>query len=235
MNEDRRIQLLSQWHHRLGHISGPKLRALAAHNVIPSILKDVELPLCKSCLLSTAHRKAWRHKGDNNHIAPKPCKQAGDVVSVDHLQSSTPGLVGQTSGRLTRARYMGATVFIDHHSSLSFVALMKELSTEATIEAKEKFEKFATSHGVRVLHYHGDNGRFADKLFVARVEADGQTISYCGVGAHHQNGHAEKRIRDLQDTARTAMVHRNSSRISVVLVELCVDFVFDVSKYSICI
>jgi len=207
MTEDRRTNLMSNWHCRLGHILGPKLQALATQNIIPAILKDTELPLCKSCLLSTAQRRAWRNKGGDAHIVPKPCSKAGDVVSMDHLQSSTPGLVGQSKGRLTRARIIGATVFVDHYSSLSFVVPMKELSTEATIEAKERFGRFATSHGVQILHYHGDNGRFADKLFVAQVEADGQTISYCGVGAHHQNGRAEKRIRDLQDVARTAMVH----------------------------
>jgi predicted NAD/FAD-dependent oxidoreductase len=32
---------------------------------------------------------------------------------------------------------------------------------------------------------------------------------YSGVGAHHQNGRAEKRIRDLQDMARTSLIHAN--------------------------
>jgi hypothetical protein len=35
----------------------------------------------------------------------------------------------------------------------------------------------------------------------------GQTLSYAGVGAHHQNGIAEKRIRDLQDLARSSLIH----------------------------
>jgi hypothetical protein len=39
------------------------------------------------------------------------------------------------------------------------------------------------------------------------VANDGQSISYCGVNAHHQNGRAEKKIRDLQELARTMMLH----------------------------
>jgi hypothetical protein len=35
----------------------------------------------------------------------------------------------------------------------------------------------------------------------------GQTVSFYGVGAHHQNGIVEKRIRDLQDLARASLIH----------------------------
>ena len=36
-----------------------------------------------------------------------------------------------------------------------------------------------------------------------------QALTFAGVGAHHQNGKAEKRIRDLQDMTRTILVHAN--------------------------
>jgi hypothetical protein len=39
------------------------------------------------------------------------------------------------------------------------------------------------------------------------IEDKGQTISFCGVGAHHQNGIAEKRIGDLQRRATTLLLH----------------------------
>jgi hypothetical protein len=34
-----------------------------------------------------------------------------------------------------------------------------------------------------------------------------QTMTLCGVNAHHQNGKVEKCIRDLQDLARSSMLH----------------------------
>jgi hypothetical protein len=34
-----------------------------------------------------------------------------------------------------------------------------------------------------------------------------QTIIFSGVGAHHQNGIAEKRIKDLQRRATTLVLH----------------------------
>jgi hypothetical protein len=39
------------------------------------------------------------------------------------------------------------------------------------------------------------------------IEDSGQTISFSGVGAHHQNGIAEKRIGDLQRRATTLLLH----------------------------
>jgi hypothetical protein len=39
------------------------------------------------------------------------------------------------------------------------------------------------------------------------IEEKGQAITFCGVGAHHQNGKAEKRIGDLQRRATTLLLH----------------------------
>jgi hypothetical protein len=52
------------------------------------------------------------------------------------------------------------------------------------------------------------------------VQQKGQTISFCGVGAHFQNGIAEKRIRDLQDSARTMLIHANRRWPSAITVNL---------------
>jgi hypothetical protein len=46
-----------------------------------------------------------------------------------------------------------------------------------------------------------------DNLFTKSIEDKGQTISFCGVGAHHQNGIAEKRIGDLQRRATALLLH----------------------------
>jgi hypothetical protein len=42
---------------------------------------------------------------------------------------------------------------------------------------------------------------------MAAVAAQGQTISFCWVNAHFQNGKAERRIRTLQDLGRTQLLH----------------------------
>ncbi len=75
------------------------------------------------------------------------------------------------------------------------------------MKAKLAFEAEAKRHGVTIKHYHADNGLFRSKNFRAALEKAGQTISYAGVGAHHQNGIAEKRIGDLQCRATTILLH----------------------------
>jgi hypothetical protein len=75
---------------------------------------------------------------------------------------------------------------------LSFVYFQKSLNIEETIEAKQTFERYTALHGVRVQHYHADNGIFENEAFSNEVMHSGQTISYAVVGAHHQNGKAEK-------------------------------------------
>jgi hypothetical protein len=64
--------------------------------------------------------------------------------------------------------------------------------------------------GVTIQHYHADNGRFADNGFMNAVKKQQQTISLCGVNSHFQNGVAEKIIRDLQEQARTSLLHARS-------------------------
>jgi hypothetical protein len=98
-------------------------------------------------------------------------------------------------------------VFVDHFSGMSYVYLQKGSTASETIEAKKAFERFASMYGVAVKHYHSDNGIFETREFQDEVVANQQTISFCGVNAHHQNGKAEKKIRDLQELTRTMILH----------------------------
>jgi hypothetical protein len=60
---------------------------------------------------------------------------------------------------------------------------------------------------VSIKHYHADNGRFKDNIFMNSIEEKGQNISFSGMGAHHQNGIAEKRMGELQRRATTILLH----------------------------
>jgi hypothetical protein len=81
------------------------------------------------------------------------------------------------------------------------------MSSEETVRGKEAFEQYAKSHGVTIKHYHADNGRLKDKLFMSSIEKSKQAISFSGVGAHHQNGVAKKRIGDLKRKATALLLH----------------------------
>ena len=200
-------QEFMMWHQRLNHLSYRRMQLMVQEGVLPSRLGNVRPPKCAACMIGRATRRPWRTKAPKQSIKVASITAPGDCVSIDQLQSTTPGLIAQMRGFLTKERYHYATVFVDHYSSLSFVYLQKTSNMEETLKAKETFERYAAIRGVMVKHYHADNGRFADRGFINHVRDKGQTISFCGTNAHHQNGVAEKRIRDLQEAARTALIH----------------------------
>jgi hypothetical protein len=136
--------------------------------------------------------------------------EPGQCISVDQLESTTPGLIAQNKGWLTKKRYRVATVFVDHFSGLSYIHLQKSTNAEETLEARLTFERFASKFKVQVKRNQADNGRFAENKFMAAVKETGQTITFCGVNAHFQNAVAERRIRTLQDQARTMLIMLNT-------------------------
>ena len=111
------------------------------------------------------------------------------------------------SGFLTAERITGATVFVDHVTQYTYVHLMKGLTTELTLEAKAACERVFSQFGHKIRHYRADNGRFADNKFITAVHTSNQKISFCGVGAHHQNAIAERGIKELTLIGRTLLLH----------------------------
>ena len=111
------------------------------------------------------------------------------------------------TGFLTTKRYNYATVYVDQFTRFGYVYLQKTASAEETIESKRAFEAAARRHGVRIQHYHADNGIFKANAWVEACRKDGQGMTYAGVNAHHQNGIAERRIRELQELARQSNAH----------------------------
>ena len=200
--------LLLRIHHRFNHISFPKLKMLAKFGLIPKYLADAPTPTCSACLYAKATRRPWRTKPKaepkEKHLkATRP----GQAVSVDMMQSPTPGLIAQLAGWITGKRYRYATIFVDHYSGFGYVHLQKTQSAEETLEGKELFEREAKINGVKIEHYHHDNGIFASAAWKEDCRKKGQTYSYSGVNAHFQSGIAERRVRELQELARAMLIH----------------------------
>ena len=84
--------------------------------------------------------------------------------------------------------------------------------------AKHAFERSAEQRGVKILHYHTDNGRFVDNTFIADCHAKQQSLSYGGGNAHFQNGIAEHRIQDLQEQTMTSMLYAMNKWKKMVLI-----------------
>jgi hypothetical protein len=71
------------------------------------------------------------------------------------------------------------------------------------------FEQYAKARGVSIQAYHADNGIFRAHKWVKACWSKGQSLTFVGVNAHHQNGMAERRIRKLQEHAWTMLIHAN--------------------------
>jgi len=173
-------------HHRFGHISFKRLQEMAKQGTVPMRLAKCPIPLCTACMFAKATKQKWRDKtrlaGDEVEKVSRP----GQVVSVDQMVSPTPGLIAQMTGFLTSKRYKYATVYVDQYSRHGFVYLRKTASAEETLKGKITFEMHAQSHGVRVDHYHADNGILKARAWVDACRQAGQGLTFAAVGAHHQ-------------------------------------------------
>ena len=95
------------------------------------------------------------------------------------------GIFAQLKGKLTKKCYKCATVFVDHYSHLC------DDKSDKTLTAKLAFEQYAAEHGVKILHYHCNNGRSHDNAFQQACHEARQQLTFCEVNSHFQNSIAE--------------------------------------------
>ena len=161
---------LLRWHYRLGHLSFERIRQLARLGQLPKRILTCKKPFCTACQYGKLTKRPWQVKGDDKKTT-KVATRPGQIVSVDQLESNTPGFIAQLKGKLTQQRYHYATVFVDLFSGYSSVYLQRRITSKETVQAKHAFERVAEQHGVKIVHYHTDNGRFADNAFIADCNA----------------------------------------------------------------
>jgi len=191
---------LMHWHYCLGHLTFAKLKQLALHGEIPKKLALLNPPKCAGCLFGAMTKIPWRGKEPKSSHKVFTATKLGETVSVDQMVSSEVGFFAQLKGKLTKnKRYRCCTIFVDHYSRLHFAHNQIDDSSVETVAAKHAFEKFTTEHGVRIHHYHCDNGRFYDIAFKESCENSRQRLTFCGVNTHFQDGIAERAIRDISE------------------------------------
>jgi hypothetical protein len=124
------------------------------------------LPLkCAGCLFGAMAKLPWQgEEAKANHevfVATKP----GECILVDQMMLTEVGCYVQLKGKLTKKHYKCTTVFVDHFSCLRFVHRQLEDGSAETLATKLAFEQYAAEHGVKILHYHCNNGRFHNNAF----------------------------------------------------------------------
>jgi hypothetical protein len=198
---------LMQWHYRFGHLPFLKLKQLTLNGKISKKLAKVAPPKCAGCLFGAMTKIPWRGKETKSShevfVATKP----GKCISVNQMTAIELGFGMQLKGKLTKKRYCCATVIINHFSCLRYVHPQGDDSSIETITAKRAFKTFTAQHGVRIQHYHCDNGRFSDNAFKQACHDAHQQLTFCGVNAHFQNGITKRSICDLSESARKQLLH----------------------------
>ena len=86
--------------------------------------------------------------------------------------------------------------------------------------AKQAFERSTEQCGMKITHYHADNGQFADNAFVQDCQVNRQSLLYFGMNTRFQNGIAEHRIRDLQERTQTSMLYAMHKWKKMVIINL---------------
>ena len=93
-----------RWHYRLGHLPYAKMKTLCLLNILPRKFLKIKPPKCAGCIYSSMTRKPWTTNRKQNIKHIKFTKEPGMCVSVDQMESTTPGFIGQTKGILTKMR-----------------------------------------------------------------------------------------------------------------------------------
>ncbi len=91
---------------------------------------------------------------------------------------------------------------------LVWVVPQVSLNAGKTLLGKACLQEFTFNLADVTVHcYHIDNGAHASSDFKQDCSDKGHIQSFSGIGAQHQNAHAERNIQTLNYWARTMMVH----------------------------
>jgi len=159
-NLSKSQQLLLKWHNRLSHMDFGKLQDLARQRRLQKAIANCNHPICRSCQLGKAHRRpvasvTKAHPMESDDLQP------GDCVSVDQIESSTPGYIDTYSGKPPSTRYHAASLYVDHASCFMYLKRHYSTGGAEAVEGKQQFVQSAHSYGIKVKAYWADNGIMA--------------------------------------------------------------------------
>ena len=181
--------------------------------IVPSVKKAASCfrPLCTACRLARAHRNLTHLSP--RHPAPDMLIRAhdllpGDCASVDQYVCHTGGRLPNTKGKeKDQKRFCGGLITVDHASGFIHLTHQVSLYGGETLRAKHSFEHLARGFGFSIKNYHCDNGIFAKDVWRHDCHDQHQDLDFSAVGAHHQNGVAERAIQTIANWSRRMMLH----------------------------
>ena len=221
------IELL-KWHFKLGHINMHQIQRLMCHSkpfdnhnsngnithprIIPTKYKSTatcEVPKCAACILGKMERipkSTTRTHPSTNGKLSEGALCPGDRISMDQYVVTQKGRTLRNSSR-DSMKYNGGTIFVDHASGKVFNYCQISLRSGETLMGKRILEHDAADHNIVLRNFQADNGVFASEEFRNDLKVKRQKLRFCGVGAHHQNGTAERFIKTICYLTRAQLIH----------------------------
>lgn len=200
-------------------------------------LCDISGLKCQACLYAKSHRRtpSVHRQSQNDHdinikfrqmldgtrngILKQGHLQPGeDCISADHYITPSEGRLYTSLGREQHGFTCGS-LFVDHASGRIFNYCQFSTNANATIASKHHLEILAREHGITIKQYHSDNGVFASAAFKDACAKSHQKLTFSGIGAHHQNGVAERNIKTVTQWARANLLHASTHWPSTVLIK----------------
>lgn len=211
-------RLLLKWNHRLCHRSMKNLQKLSKQGLLPKEIANCDIPVCSSCEYGKAKKQpVMKNVCIHNHDPDCP----GDQVHMDQAISSSPGHQLMFSGKSTKKMVNTFTLFVDEVSKKTFFEFHHGALADVSIKTKQNVERDAFVEGLTFKRLRAYNGIYKSKAFENHVLESKQSLSFCEVGAHHQNGMAERSIRTVFELAWTALLHAHSKCPDIITFELC--------------
>jgi hypothetical protein len=212
------------WHWRLGHIGFDHLKRLFVRKgdkskhgrCLVSNQSGIHVtpsPMCAACEIARAKLKGagvthTTVRPNKHQLLKKGHLHPGQCVSIDHYESSVRGRPPLTQGRESYGnQYVGGTILADHASRYVACHHQVSLAGSDTVISKRLFERLAKENGVKIQRYHADNGHFVGTDFRKALRDCNQPLDLSGVGAHFQNGAAERAIGTVTEKAPAMMQH----------------------------
>lgn len=223
-NLSRAQKELLRHHYRCGHLGMQRIQAvLRTGNTAPSksykalymAAGKCPIPKCAACEFAKAKRKplpGQRIKADDPETTGNVKKGKllpGQCVAVDHFICSQKGRLFTSAGKTDPSKmYSGGCIFTDMATGYIHIEHVLGTTANETLQAKVRFEEHMREVGVIVQEYRFDNGSaFTSAEFIRELVKQRQVHTYAGVGAHSQNGVAERAILTVVSMARTMMIH----------------------------
>jgi hypothetical protein len=103
-------------------------------------------------------------------------------------------------------RLLYVSFWIDHYSKYVYATFHQTKAASELLASKQEFESWAAKYNVHISSIRADNGVYTAKVFIESCTKKQQNLTFCGIGAHWQNGIAERFIGTITEKARTFLL-----------------------------